>query len=285
MFFMETTKLIVGNGENGIFLQDFLSNRLDLSRNKAKQIIDSRTVFVNSRRVWMARHSLRSGDRVEFPDQETAYSPSASAKSTILFEDDDYMIVNKPAGLLSNGQNSFEEKLRKQLNISSLRAIHRLDKDTSGCFLLAKNQSAFDKIVPLFQERAVTKSYEAIAAGQVEPRVLTIETPIDNQPAITHVRVINANRFASHLQISIETGRTHQIRKHLLSIDHPVMGDKNYGTRIPASAKAISITRQMLHATSLQFIHPSTANHVHARAALPNDFISCLHNFRLAKLK
>ena len=280
---MQTNKMTVGNGENGIFLQDFLAARLDLSRNKAKQIIDSRTVFVNNKRIWMARHSLRSGDRVEFPDQETAYKPTAAAKAAILFEDDYYMIVNKPAGILSNGKDSFEERLRKQLNISSLRAIHRLDRDTSGCFLLAKNQAAFESIIPLFQEHSVIKTYEAIAAGQVEPRTFTINTPIENQPAITHINVMNANRFASHLQISIETGRTHQIRKHLLSIDHPVLGDKNYGTRLPASAKTILITRQMLHAVSLQFTHPVTGNHVHARAHLPPDFTACLHNFRLVR--
>lgn len=281
---METTKLTVGNGENGVFLQDFLAGRLDLSRNKAKQIIDSRTVFVNSRRIWMARHSLRSGDRVEFPDLETGYKPVSAAKATILFEDDDYMVVNKPAGILSNGKDSFEERLRKQLNIPSLRAIHRLDRDTSGCFLLAKNQKAFDSIIPLFQQHAVIKTYEAIAAGQVEPRTFTIDTPIDNQPATTHINVVTANRFASHLQISIETGRTHQIRKHLLSISHPVLGDKNYGTRLPASAKTITITRQMLHAVSIQFTHPVTGGHVHARANLPPDFISCLRNFRLIRL-
>ena len=278
-----TNRLLVADGENGAFLQDFISDRLGLSRNKAKQLIDNRTVFVNRRRVWMARHSLRSGDRVEFPDQESSYTPSAAAKSTILFEDDYYMIVDKPAGVLSNGQNSYEERLRKQLNLPSLRAIHRLDKDTSGCFLMAKNQQAFDRIVPLFQQQAVIKTYEAIAAGQVEPRAISINTPIDNQPAATHVRVINANRFASHLKITIETGRTHQIRKHLLSIDHPVLGDKNYGTRLPASARTISITRQMLHAVSLQFTHPITAKHVHARAHLPQGFNSCLHSFRLVR--
>ncbi|MDD4871094.1 MAG: RluA family pseudouridine synthase [Kiritimatiellae bacterium] len=276
-----TTKLVVGNGENGMFLQDFLAGRLDLSRNKAKQIIDSRTVFVNRKRIWMARHSLRSGDRIELPDKDTSYTPSAAVKATILYEDDDYMVVNKPAGILSNGQKSFEERLRKQLNLPSLRAVHRLDKDTSGSFLLAKNQAALERIIPLFQQRAVIKIYEAIVAGQVEPRIQTINTPIDNQPAITHLRVILGNRYASHLQLSIETGRTHQIRKHLLSIDHPVLGDKNYGTRLPASAHTISITRQMLHATSLQFIHPVTSRHIHVNAQPPPDFLSCLRTFRL----
>ena len=155
-----TTKLIVGNGENGVFLQDFLAGRLDLSRNKAKQIIDGRTVFVNAKRVWMARHCLRSNDKVEFPDQtaESVNTPAAAAKASILFEDDDYLVVDKPAGMLSNGQNSFEEKLRKQLNLPALRAVHRLDKDTSGCFLLAKSQAAFEKIVPLFQQRLSVNS-------------------------------------------------------------------------------------------------------------------------------
>jgi len=276
-----TTRLVVGNGENGVFLQDLLAGRLGLSRNKAKQIIDSRNVFVNRKRVWMARHSLRSNDRVELPDMESPDAVANTGRIRILFEENDYLVVNKIPGMLSNGNNSIEEKLRKQIHLPQLLAVHRLDKDTSGCFLLAKNQAAFEKMLPLFQQHAVTKTYEAIVAGQVEPRTRTIRTPIDGQPAVSHLQVVTANRYASHLRISIETGRTHQIRKHLLSIGHPVLGDKNYGTRLPASARTISITRQMLHASSIQFIHPVTGAPIHARAALPSDFISCLHNFRL----
>jgi 23S rRNA pseudouridine1911/1915/1917 synthase len=146
---------------------------------------------------------------------------------------------------------------------------------------MAKNSAAFEKMVPIFQQHLVTKVYHGIVAGQVEPRTITVTTPIDGLPAVSRLRVVSANRYASHLEILIETGRTHQIRKHMLSIDHPVLGDKNYGTRLPASARTITVARQMLHASEIQFRNPASQRHIHARAPLPADFLACLRTFRL----
>lgn len=272
--------LKVTHAENDITLLQFLAGRLGVSRGKAKEIIDQRRVFVNGRRTWMARHCLQTGDQIS--GSFSVENPVEIGRAIILYEDRDYLIVNKPSGLLSNGPNSLEQKLSALLDLPELLACHRLDKDTSGCLIFAKHQKAKERIITLFVKNEITKKYEAIIRGYPPKEIMTITTPVDGQKAITHIRLLDATPAASHISISIETGRTHQIRKHLASIGHPVLGDRQYGVGREVPRRERSIGRQMLHAAEIAFIQPFTEKPVHSNAPFPADMQDCLRQYHLA---
>ncbi|MCX6996269.1 MAG: RNA pseudouridine synthase [Kiritimatiellaeota bacterium] len=174
-----------------------------------------------------------------------------------------------------------ESALRAQGGLPALAAVHRLDRDTSGCLLFAKNARALAAAIALFGGRAVTKVYHALAAGRLPDGLREIKVPVDGQPALTRVERLDVNPRASHLKLNIETGRTHQIRKHLLAVHHPVLGDKAYGGRFQPPGLQQEIPRQMLHASVLAFTQPLTGAPVRCKAALPEDFRACLRALRL----
>jgi 23S rRNA pseudouridine1911/1915/1917 synthase len=227
----------------------------------------------------MARHVLRTGDRVEV--HAPASTSSVERSISLLFEDSVCLVANKPAGLLSNGPDSLEDRLRSQTRYSTLEAVHRLDRDTSGCILCAKLPAAKAAIVELFESHRVTKTYHAIVSGQVRADLREITTPIDGKTAVTRLTILSANRIASHLKLNIETGRTHQIRKHMAAIRHPVLGDKVYSTNIQLRSELRRVPRQMLHATSLTFRHPVTGELIRAKAPFPSDYAACLRMLKL----
>jgi 23S rRNA pseudouridine1911/1915/1917 synthase len=269
----------VKHDQSGTALQDFLTRLMGWSRNKAKTMLDSRQVFVNGQRIWMARHALRAGDVVEIPLLQSVNA--APARLPVLLDTPDYVVANKPPDRLSNGPDSVESELRKQLGIETLLAVHRLDRDTSGCLLLAKRQEAFDRAVDLFKQHRILKIYQAIAAGRLRGPEQTINKPLDNEPAITHLQVIDSTPLASHLKVRIDTGRTHQIRKHLDGIGHPVLGDKTYGMRQILPQELRHVERQMLHAATLQFDSPFGDGKIRVAAPLPKDFTGCLKKLGL----
>jgi len=266
----------------GVTLQEFLAAQLQLSKGKAKALLDQRVVFVNGRRVWMARHALRPGDLVEVQAQAVApAAPAGAPAPAVLYEDGDYLVVNKPPGRLAAGPDSVERDLQARRRLPALAAVHRLDRDTSGCLLFAKHARALAAAIGLFGQRAVTKVYHAIAAGRLPDGVHEINVPVDGQPALTRVARLDANPRASHLKLNIETGRTHQIRKHLLAVRHPVLGDKAYGGRFQPAGWQQEVPRQMLHAAVLAFPQPLTGAPVRCAAPLPGDFRACLRHLRL----
>ncbi|OGV42897.1 MAG: hypothetical protein A2X48_10915 [Lentisphaerae bacterium GWF2_49_21] len=270
------TVRIADNGKN---LLDFLAAQLNLSRRKAKEIIDSRNVLVNRRRVWMAKHALEKNDIVEILNFK-ADTPVPS-DIRILYQDDEFLVADKPAGMLSNDEDSVESKLQQKLNNPELQAVHRLDRDTSGCLLLAKTQAAFRDMIELFKKKSVKKTYHVIAAGHIEKDEQTITFKIDDEHAVTKLRRLDGNNKATHLIAMIETGRTHQIRKHLDMINHPVLGDRQYGMRFGVANFADEIPRQMLHSYSIEFRSPSSAKHIVIKAPLPDDFRGCLGRLHL----
>ncbi len=277
---MRTREWRVGQEQAGATLQDFLAGAMGLSRNRAKAVIDQRLVFINGRRVWMARHILKRGDTVEGPDSGPA--PAAPPPPLrILFQDADFVIVNKPAGLTANGPDSAETLLRVQLEAPGLRAAHRLDRDTSGCLLCARHGKAFDALVEVFRAGRVLKLYHAIVAGRIPEAQRTIDRPIDNEPAVTHVRLLDATDLASHVRLKIDTGRTHQIRLHMLRIGHPILGEQTYGQRVVLPPELRPVERQMLHAAAIQFESPLTKKAIRAEAPLPPDFTAWLRRLRL----
>lgn len=274
---MQSTVWRVTPADAGLALLDGLARKLALSKRKAKALLDGRGVFVNRRRVWMAHHPLRAGDAVEI----RGGPEPTPAEIAILFADDALLIADKPPGLLANGPDSVESRLRAQRREPALTAVHRLDKDTSGCLLLARRTDAAERLIALFAQRDMRKLYHAIVSGPIAERERTIALPIEGQSAVTQLRLLDANRQASHVQLLLETGRTHQIRKHLLAIGHPLVGEQAYAGRRPLSALERRAPRQMLHAHSLGFPHPLSGAPVRAESPLPADFRACLHRLGL----
>ncbi|MEI7901342.1 MAG: RluA family pseudouridine synthase, partial [bacterium] len=271
--------------ESGQSLQVFLSLKLSVSKRAAKNLMDARAVWVNRRSVWMAHHLLRQGDTVEVP---AAHKPRDEAvpmaKIRVLVEDDFYVVADKPSALLSVGEDSAEEVLRKQTQQPALKAVHRLDRDTTGCLLLAKSSAAFDAAVALFKTRRVSKLYQVIVSGKFERSASTVNQELDGERAVSHIQREAVSKDASFLQVKIETGRTHQIRRHLASIRHPVLGDREHGLKFARDPRLLTIPRQMLHASGLEMPHPMIVGKtLKAHSPLPADFRRCLKLFEMGK--
>ncbi len=276
---MKITRLKASRTDAVLCLLAFLAKKLNISNKKAKRLLDARNVYVNKKRVWMAHHILLSGDLIEVIHMEAPVKNPV--KLTVLHKDENYFVVNKPPGILSNGPASIEELLRKQFNEPALLSAHRLDRDTSGCLLLARSSDAFKKITHVFRDKAVNKVYHALISGFMSGgKVQTIKTPIDGKYAVTHVRTVDSNKTASHVIVTIETGRTHQIRKHLAYSGNPVLGDRQYAVSV-ILPKTMMLTRQMLHSSALEFTNPFTGQRIKTKAPLPHDFLNALKLFGL----
>ncbi len=267
---IQPVTFIVARAEDGQTLQEFLAARLKVSRRGAKQAIDSRSVWVNRQRVWMAHHVLHAGDHVLSP--ANAEQPVAPPRIRILVEGPHYLFIDKPAGLMSVGEGSVEELLRVQQGQPGLRAVHRLDRDTSGCLMVARTQADFDAAVSQFKMRRVDKTYHAVVHGRVELRASTINADVDGERALTRMRLLQARELASFIVLRIETGRTHQIRQHLASIRHPVVGDRQYGPKREYDPRLQTVSRQMLHSSEIEMADPFGSEHLKAHSPLPADF-------------
>lgn len=274
----------VGTADHGSTLQEYVAAHRGLSRRKAKDLIDTRLVFVNAQCVWMARHILKRGDVVELPADKTRAAANGPSPLNLLYDTNDIIAVGKPAGLVCTGDNSLERRLQAALHAPGLRMVHRLDRNTTGCVLAARTESARQALVTQFRENRVTKVYHAIVRGHVNWTERTVKAPVGAQRAVSHLRVLAANRRAAHLSIRIETGRTHQIRRHLAGLRHPVIGDVRHGRTAPSpipTQQPKAARRQMLHSASVQFHDPLTNKHVRARVPLPADMRACLRELNL----
>lgn len=276
---MNVHALRVAPSEHGVTLRDFLALRLRLSNKGAKQLLDTRSVFVNGRRIWMARHPLNRGDRVEV--LAVAPAPPAITRAAVLLETDDYVVVNKPPGILSNGPGSAETGLQAALRLPGVAAVHRLDRDTSGCLLFAKHPAARAHAIRVFRERRVTKTYRALVLGNMRGIRRTVSIPIQQQQAVTHLRVLDAAPRASHVEAQLETGRTHQLRRHLQAIGHPVLGDREYAAGRILPPELRQVPRQMLHALRLELPLSGGARPLICVAPLPEDFQAWLSRLGL----
>ena len=296
-------RLLVGKPENGKTLQDFLAARVGLSRRAAKAIIDGRSVWVNRKCVWIAHHALHTGDTVEVPRAVVSAakrqpgsdrtkkggdgSPLAQGLSParhirVLVETPDYVVADKPSGVLSCGDpKSVEMLLRLQMHIPTLEAVHRLDRDTTGCLLLAKTHTAYNAAVEVFKTHSVKKVYYAIVAGRFPHAHETVNAPLDGKPAVSHITREVASPDASFLKVRIETGRTNQIRRHLASIRFPILGDRTFGLKTARDPRLMSVNRQMLHAAEIELPDPmrNQKEPLKAHSPLPADFRQCLRTF------
>ena len=296
-------------------LQDFLAQKFALSRRAAKAMIDGRSVWVNRACVWIARYALKTGDRVEIPTavvkgaqrQGRADDVAAAGKTRsqfpiphpsspiphpplrrhirVLWSDANYLVCDKPAGVVScDDPKSAEAILREQEGIPTLEAVHRLDRDTTGCLLFAKSHAAFLAAVEVFKTHKVSKTYHAIVVGRFPYAHQTVDTPIDGEPAVSRVAREGASDDASFLRVRIETGRTNQIRRHLASVRFPIVGDRVFGLKRVRDPRLLQAPRQMLHASTLTLPNPlGRHSEIKVHSPLPADFRATLRLFGMGK--
>lgn len=266
-----------------VSLQEFIALKLKLSRRAAKDMIDARRVWVNRKCIWMARYQLKVGDSVE----TSSALPKAPVKfhARILWSNDNYLVCDKPAGLLScEDPKSVEAMLRTQENLTGLKAVHRLDRDTTGCLLFAKSREAFLAAVEMFKTHKVEKTYHAISAGKIAHPHQIIDAPLDNQPARTRVSREAVGDDACFLRLRIDTGRTNQIRRHLSSVRCPIVGDRVFGLKRARDPRLMQVPRQMLHASTLTLPDPlSPHSKINVHSPLPADFRAALKLFGMGK--
>ena len=278
-----------------------------LTRSRLQRMIDESAVKVNGE-VVPARFSVRPGDVVEvtIAKAETATLKATRIKLDVLYEDKDLLVVNKPAGLVTHpGAGHHDDTLANALLYhcgkslkpiqGSLRPgiVHRLDKDTTGCLVAAKTEAAFIALQAMIGAREVTRLYLALVWGDLIEDEGTIDASMgrgddrkkivlkpSGKRAVTHFKVRARFGLATELECKLETGRTHQIRVHLNSIKHAVVGDLTYGRlpgHLPAELMAALPTvlkRQALHAWKLQFKHPISGKAIKIQAPEPADFIA-----------
>lgn len=264
--------------QEGMRLFEVIAVELGISKKKAQAALDAKQVLVNGKRIWMKNHLVKEDDRIEILIEDRA--PTIPKKIQILWQDADYLIVNKPAFLLTNASaDSLEVVLQKQEKNKTICAVHRLDKETSGCVIFARSEEAKAAMIPLFKGRDIMKIYRAITIGAFPKNWKEIRTDIEGFMSTTLVKTLDQNKQTSYLELRIETGRTHQIRRHLADKRYPVLGDKKYaGT---GNELSLSQPRQMLHAYRLIFPHPKTREAVRVLAPLPPDFKKCLGQLKL----
>ena len=281
-------------------LDRFLAKQLpDYSRSRLQQLIRTGFVLLNGATT-RPRQLVRSGDKVELtePPLEKIESQPEPIPLEILFEDNDLIVINKPAGLVVHpGAGHRQHTLVNALlsHCTTLSGIggkerpgivHRLDKETSGCLVVAKNDEAHRELSRQFAERVVEKTYLALVAGKLRKRAGVIEEKIGRHPvhrqrmsvsssrgraAKTEYCVVRPGNQASLVECRLHSGRTHQVRVHLHHLGHPVLGDKVYATRT-----AKDFPRQMLHAWKLGFRHPGTGDWKSLEASLPDDFATAV---------
>ena len=267
----------------------------ELSRSRIQQLIRSGSVRLNGA-ITRPHQIVRTGDQIELtnPPPEKIETRPEAIPLEILFEDDDLIVINKPAGMTVHpGAGHHEHTLVNALlhHCSTLSGIggkerpgivHRLDRETSGCLVAAKNDIAHRELSKQFATRTVEKIYLALVAGKLRKQTGVIEEKIGRHPvqrkrmsvssprgreARTEYRVLRLNEQASLIECRLHSGRTHQIRVHLHHLGHPVLGDKIYGLRF-----AKNFPRQMLHAWKLGFRHTRTGERKNFEAPLPDDF-------------
>ena len=292
---MEEKEFIVAPETPNFRLDYFLAKELEtvFSRTKIKQLIDGGMVQLNGA-VAKARSRIKPKDRI-FVRFELKMEEPVGAEEIpveIIHEDDDIIVVNKRAGMVvhpgcGNPKGTLVNALlhhTKSLSVLGDRVrpgiVHRLDKDTSGLIVIAKNDLAHRLLGDQFKRHEVDKRYWVVVKGNVQHDELRSDEPLgrsranrkkvvvrhhDGKPSITHFRVLKRFKKATLLEARPQTGRTHQIRVHLKNLGYPVLGDSVYGVAWPG------VERQALHAKELGFIHPKTKKKMHFKSELPND--------------
>lgn len=264
------------------------------SRSFFQKLIRDGFVMVN-RIIVKVNYRLKTGDLIEIdiPDAVPTEIVPENIPLDILYEDDDLLIVNKPKGMVvhpavghSTGTLVNAIMYHCQGNLSGINGeirpgiVHRIDKDTTGSLIICKNDEAHRNIAEQIKEHSVTRRYVGVVAGTFSEESGTVEGAIgrhpndrkrmtinekNGKPAVTHYRVLQTLKGASFMEFELETGRTHQIRVHMASISHPLLGDTVYGN----SKNPYKLQGQALHARTIGFIHPTTGEYIEVSAPIP----------------
>lgn len=302
----ETGTFKIGAGEAGQRLDRYVvSQSGEVSRTSVQQLIVDGAVLVNGR-LGKPGYALRAGDEVQILAPKSKNQPGAARPQSIpldvIYEDQDVLIVNKAAGMvvhpapghhddtLVNALLARYPELQKGMENQRPGIVHRLDKDTSGLIVVARNAAAQAALAGQMKRHEIVKRYLALVEGVVALDRGSIDAPIGRNPrhrqqmaitatgsreARTHFRVLE--RFAHHtlLLLELETGRTHQIRVHLKAIGHPIVGDPVYGSG--STMRGVTLKRQFLHAYQLKFTHPTTGAVITGEAPPPDDLQAVLN--------
>ena len=273
----------------------------DISRTMIQKLIEEGNILVNGKSKKIS-YKVQLGDEIELniPKAKEIELKAENIPVEVVYEDDDIIVVNKPKGMVvhpANGNpdgtlvNAIMAMCKDSLSGigGEIRPgiVHRLDKDTSGLLIVAKNDTAHINMSNQIKNREVKKIYIALVRGVVSENEATINMPIgrsakdrkkmavrkDGKEAVTHFKVLRRYRKYTLLEVKIDTGRTHQIRVHMAEIGYPVVGDEVYSN----GKNEFNVHGQMLHSTSLDFVHPITGKPMHFEAPLPEYFEEVLN--------
>ena len=294
-------KLILTASAPSDRLDAFVAENSDISRSRAVKLIEEENVLLNGKSA-NKKSNVKAGDRVEvtLPDAVPLEARAQDIPLDILYEDNDLLVVNKPKGMVVHpAAGNYDGTLVNALLAhcgSSLSGIggvmrpgilHRIDKNTSGLLMVAKNDNAHNLLAAQIKEHSFTREYEAVVYGNIKSDEGTINAPIGRHPvkrkqmavtlknskeATTHYKVIARYEGFTHIRCILETGRTHQIRVHMAHIGHPVAGDDVYGPK-----KVIKeLSGQCLHAKKVGFVHPR-GEYMEFESPLPDYFTAFIN--------
>lgn len=299
----ELRALPVPEGLAGLRVDAALTRLFGVSRTTAAQLADAGDVRVEGRvRGKGDRLSAGSWLEVTLPDPVAAPAPPEPVEGlTVVHVDDEILVVDKPVGVaahpspgwtgptVTGGMAAMGYRLATGGAEERHGIVHRLDAGTTGLMVLARSEAAYTWLKRAFKERTVDKGYHALVQGHPDPSTGTVDAPIDRnpthdwrfavvaggRPSVTHYSTIEAFPAASLLDITLETGRTHQIRVHMAALRHPCVGDAVYGAD-PKLAARLGLSRQWLHAVRLGFAHPGTGAQVSFVSPYPADLAAAL---------
>ena len=295
--------MIVNSNDVGMRIDKYLNESTDYSRSKIKKMIEEGYILVNDKEVKVS-YLLRENDHIEIKEYiENNDIIPENIPLDIYYEDDDLIVVNKESGMVVHpAPGNYSGTLVNALmyhtnNLSTINTnirpgiVHRIDADTSGLLLVAKNDKAHNILAEAIQKKEVVREYVALVEGVINEDTATIDAPIgrdihdrkkmavtseNSKDAVTHIRVLERYDKATLIRCKLETGRTHQIRVHLNYIGHPIVNDPVYGKK-----KLIDKDfGQMLHAEKIGFVHPTTKEYMEFTAPLPDKFIKILEKYK-----
>lgn len=284
-------------------LDKFLSDSTGLSRSRIKKLIESGNITVNGAKADPS-YKLKTEDKIEInvPEPEKSKLEAENIPLDVIYEDKDILVLNKPRGLTVHpGAGNRSGTLVNALlhhcrNLSIIGGVerpgivHRLDKDTSGVLIVAKNDKAHQSLSKQFKDRTIEKTYLAIVKGNPKNEEGTISESIGRHPvnrkkmavsqkgreAVTHYKVLKRSKDYSLVELKPKTGRTHQIRVHLKHIGYPIVGDPVYGGKKNSTPHLNVGNQQLLHAYKIKFTHPTTQKELEFEAPLPQDMLKLM---------
>lgn len=296
------TEILLSNVD-GVRLDAFISSELDISRSLAAEFIDGGKVTVNGKLAKKSNKVIMGNKvSVELPELSEPEALPEDIPLDIVYEDDDLLVVNKPKGMVvhpapGNPNGTLVNALLYHCkgSLSGINGVmrpgivHRIDKDTSGLLIVAKNDVAHRFLAEQIKEHSFTREYRAVVYGNLKQDSGTVNAPIgrdpknrqrmaivyvNSKPAVTHYEVLERFEGFTYIKCRLETGRTHQIRVHMASLGHPIAGDPVYGPK-----KVITkLQGQCLHAGLIGFIHPKTLKYLEFTSEVPEYFSSYLKN-------